>query len=34
MKMLKEFTLEARIPKGPWPDVRAALAGLLAELAR
>ena len=34
MKMLKEFTVEARIPKGPWPDVRAALTGLLAELAR
>ena len=34
MKMLKEYTMEARIPKGPWPAVRAALAGLLAELAR
>ena len=34
IKMLKEFTVEARIPRGPWPDVRAALAGLLAELAR
>jgi transcription-repair coupling factor (superfamily II helicase) len=34
MKMLREFTVEARIPKGSWPDVRAALADLLAELAR
>ncbi|HKZ06857.1 MAG TPA: transcription-repair coupling factor [Methylomirabilota bacterium] len=32
MKMLREFTMEAQIPRGEWPEVRAALAALLTEL--
>jgi hypothetical protein len=34
MKMLREFTMEAQIPRGGWPEVRAALSALLAELAK
>jgi transcription-repair coupling factor (superfamily II helicase) len=34
MKMLREFTMEAQISRGGWPEVRAALTALLAELAK
>ncbi len=34
MKMLREFTMEAQIPRGGWPEVRAALATVLKELAK
>jgi transcription-repair coupling factor (superfamily II helicase) len=29
MKMLREFTMEAQIPRGAWPEVRTALTALL-----
>jgi hypothetical protein len=34
MKMLREFTMEAQIPRGEWPAVRAALTALLTELGK
>ena len=34
MKMLREFTMEAKIPRGSWPEVRTALTTLLQELGR
>jgi transcription-repair coupling factor (superfamily II helicase) len=34
MKMLREFTMEAQTSRGGWPEVRAALTALLAELAK
>jgi transcription-repair coupling factor (superfamily II helicase) len=34
MKMLKEYTLEAQIPRAGWPEVKAALASLLQELGK
>jgi transcription-repair coupling factor (superfamily II helicase) len=34
LALRKEYTLEAAIPRGPWPAVRAALHALLRELAR
>jgi len=33
MMLKKEYTLEARIPDGPWPVVRDALKRLLESLA-
>jgi transcription-repair coupling factor (superfamily II helicase) len=33
MTLKKEYTVEARIPQGPWPAVRDALSGLLESLA-
>jgi transcription-repair coupling factor (superfamily II helicase) len=32
MALKKEYTLEARIPEGPWPAVRDAIAGVLQSL--
>jgi hypothetical protein len=32
LKLRKEYTVEARIPAGPWPAVRDALARLLGSL--
>jgi hypothetical protein len=32
--MLKEYTLEAQIPRAGWPEVKAALASLLQELGK
>jgi transcription-repair coupling factor (superfamily II helicase) len=34
MKMLREFTMDAQIPRGSWPEVRTALAALLQELGK
>ncbi|MBI4241928.1 MAG: transcription-repair coupling factor, partial [Candidatus Rokubacteria bacterium] len=32
LRLRKEFVLEAQIPRGPWPEVETALAGLLERL--
>ena len=32
MRMLREFTVEAQIPRGPWPPIRTALTALLESL--
>ncbi len=33
MTLKKEYTVEARVPREPWPAVRDALGALLASLA-